>query len=90
MKNFQGDKKTLKDFLAKTFNKLIVLDLGGWEPDYKVLVIDDEVARSRYYEKGDGISKVSIGDYYKCDIGEVNPVRSDVLLSDIISQAKKS
>ena len=61
MKNFQGDKH-LKDFREqKTFNKLIVLDLSGWEPnDYKVLVIDDEVARSRYYEKGMVIAKFHI------------------------------
>jgi|LakMenE18May11ns_1017448.scaffolds.fasta_scaffold9751230_1 hypothetical protein len=93
MKNFQGDKKTLQDFQEqKTFNKLIVLDLGGWEPnDYKVLVIDDEVARSRYYEKGDGIfAKFQLGDYYKCDIGEVNPARSDILLSVQIDQVKKN
>ena len=93
MKNFQGDKKTLKDFQEqKTFNKLIVLDLGGWDPyDYKVLVIEDEVARSRYYEKGDGVfAKFQPGDYYRCDIGDVNPIRSDILLSDIINEAKKN
>ena len=83
----------MQDFQEqKTFNKLIVLDLGGWEPnDYKVLVIEDEVARSRYYEKGDGVfAKFQLEDYYKCDIGDVNPVRSDILLSSIINDAKKN
>ena len=45
-------------------NKLIVLDLGGWDPyDYKVLVIEDEVtARRLLYENGDDVfAKINQG-----------------------------
>ena len=75
----------------KTFNKLIVLDLGGWDPyDYKVLVIEDEVARSRYYEKGDGVfAKFQVGDYYRCDIGDVNLFVLNLLLKVILLTKQK-
>ena len=42
-------------------------------------LVIDEVAWSRYCRKGDGVfAKFQLGDYYKHDIGEVNPVRSDM------------
>lgn len=86
MKNFQGDKKTLEDFKNhKTFNKLIILDLTY----FRILVIEDEVARSRYYEDGDGVfAKFQPGDYYMCDIPEVKPVRSAILLSEVLQKTK--
>ena len=57
----------------------------------KFLLLRMKLQRSRYYEKGDGVfAKFQPGDYYRCDIGDVNPVRSDILLSSIISKAKKN
>lgn len=74
MKNYQGEKKTLEDFKKqRTFSKLIVIDLRY----KKVIVAEDELVRSKYYNCGDGVSvKLEPGDYYECSIGEVNPIRS--------------
>lgn len=87
IKNFQGDKKTVEDFQKEsTFSKLIIIDLTA----RKVVVIEDDVARSKYYAAGDGVfAQFDLGDYYCCDIGDVNPIRSNSLLSDALNKVKK-
>ena len=87
MKNFRGEKRTVEDFKKETtFSQLVILDLTNRE----VIVVEDEVAREKYYHAGDGVcAQFDLGDYYKCDIGEVNPVRSTVQFSDILNNLKK-
>jgi hypothetical protein len=85
MKNFQGNKKTLEDFKNdQTFDVAIVLCLTT----FQVIVVEDEVARDRYFADGDGVfAKFGLGDYYKCDIGEVNPILPPTSLSEEIQAA---
>lgn len=85
MKNFQGNKKTLEDFKNdQTFDVAIILCLTT----FQVIVVEDEVARNRYFADGDGVfAKFGLGDYYKCDIGEVNPVLPPTILSESIQAA---
>ena len=73
MKNYQGNKKTLEDFKKQsTFSKLIVVDIK----QKIVIVVEDELVRSKYYDDGDGVMvRLEPGDYYQCEIGEVNPIR---------------
>ena len=85
MKNFQGNKKTLQDFKNdQTFDVAIVLCLTT----YQCIVIEDDVARDRYFADGDGVfAKFGLGDYYKCDLGEVTPVLPPTQLSEQIQSA---
>lgn len=85
MKNFQGNKKTLEDFRnEQTFDVAVVLCLTT----YQCIVIEDDVARDRYYAYGDGVfAKFGLGDYYKCDLGEVTPVLPPTQLSEQIQSA---
>lgn len=85
MKNFQGNKKTLEDFKNdQTFDVAVILCLTT----FQVIVVEDDVARDRYFADGDGVfAKFGLGDYYKCDIGEVNPVIPPTSLSEQIQQA---
>ena len=85
MKNFQGNKKTLEDFKNdQTFDVAIVLCLTT----YQVIVVEDDVARSRYFADGDGVfAKFGLGDYYKCDIVEVTPILPHTQLSEQIQAA---
>lgn len=82
MKNFQGNKKTLEDFKQdQTFDVAIILCLTT----FQVIVVEDEVARDRYFADGDGVfAKFGLGDYYKCDIGEVTPILPPTSLSEQI------
>jgi len=82
MKNFQGNKKTLEDFKQdQTFDVAIILCLTT----FQVIVVEDEVARDRYFADGDGVfAKFDLGDYYKCDIGEVTPILPPTSLSEEI------
>lgn len=87
MKNFQGNKKTLNEFKEQsTFDYCIILDLTN----YQVIVVEDETIREKYYEDGDGVFvKLDLGDYYKCDIGEVKPVQSQYQLSKALDRIKQ-
>jgi hypothetical protein len=82
MKNFQGNKKTLEDFKQdQTFDVAIILCLTT----FQVIVVEDEVARDRYFADGDGVfAKFGLGDYYKCDIEEVTPILPPTSLSEEI------
>jgi hypothetical protein len=85
MKNFQGNKKTLEDFKNdQTFDVAIILCLTT----FQAIVVEDDVARNRYYADGDGVfAKFGLGDYYKCDIGEVTPILPPTSLSESIRAA---
>jgi hypothetical protein len=85
MKNFQGNKKTVEDFKNdQTFDVVIILCLTT----FQVIVVEDDIARDRYFANGDGVfAKFGLGDYYKCDIGDVTPVLPPTVLSELIQQA---
>ena len=85
MKNFQGNKKTLEDFKNdQTFDVALVLCLTT----FQAIVVEDDVARDRYFADGDGVfAKFGLGDYYKCDIGEVTPILPPTTLSEQIQGA---
>ena len=85
MKNFQGNKKTLEDFKNdQTFDVALVLCLTT----FQAIVVEDDVARDRYFADGDGVfAKFGLGDYYKCDIGEVTPILPPTTLSEQIQAA---
>lgn len=79
VKNFYGEKKTLEDFKTqKTFDYMMVIDLTA----RRVVVVEDSIARPLYEEYGDGVHiRLDIGNYYECDLGEINPVMPPLKLS---------
>ena len=85
MKNFQGNKKTLEDFKNdQTFDVAIILCLTT----FQAIVVEDDVARDRYFADGDGVfAKFGLGDYYKCDIDKVDPILPPTTLSEQIQAA---
>ena len=87
MKNFQGDKKGVEDFAKeKTFDYAMILCLTT----RRVILVEDEVARSRYYGLGDGVNaQFDLGDYYQCNIGELTdlvPIMPKQTLSEQLKQ----
>lgn len=84
VKNFQGEKKTLEDFKnEKTYDYMLVLDLTA----RRVVVVEDEYARSLYEQYGDGVMiKLDIGNYFECEIGTVEPVSPPTKLSSSIAK----
>ena len=69
MKNFQGNKKTLQDFKNdQTFDVAIVLCLTT----YQCIVIEDDVARDRYFADGDGVSIALVVYCGDCAAGGVD------------------
>jgi hypothetical protein len=85
VKSFLSEKKTVEDFKQhKTFDYMLVLDLTA----RRVIVIEDETARSLYQEGADGaMIELKLGDYYECEIGPVNPILPPTLLSEGINSA---
>ena len=88
MKNFQGDKKTVKDYQnEKTFDYLLVIDLTA----RRVVVVDDNRARNLYEQSGDGILiSLNEGDYYECNLPEINVTLPPTDLSTLYNQADQS
>ena len=88
VKSFLSEKKTVEDFKKdSTYDYLLVLDLTA----RRVVVLEDEVARSHYQEGADGaMIELNLGDYYQCDIGEVNPILPPTSLSQKIDDAIES
>ena len=88
VKSFLSEKKTVEDFKKdSTYDYLLVLDLT----ERRVVVLEDEVARSLYQEGADGaMIELKLGDYYQCDIGEVNPILPPTSLSQKIDDAIES
>ena len=88
MKNFRGDKKGAEEFAnQKTFDYAMILCLTT----YRLILVEDEVARSRYYGIGDGVNaQFDLGDYYECDLGiltDLIPIMPKQILSE---QLKKT
>jgi hypothetical protein len=65
MKNFHGNK-TAEDYkTTKTFDYLVAIDLIS----RRVIIVEDEKARSLYKNYGDGaIIQLNYGDYYECNL----------------------
>jgi hypothetical protein len=85
VKSFLSETKTVEDFKqVSTYDYLLVIDLSA----RRVCVVEDEVARSLYQEGADGaMIELKLGDYYQCDIGEVNTISPLLTLSEQIKQA---
>ena len=85
VKSFLSEKKTLEDYRSeKTFDYLMVFDLTG----RRVVIVEDELARSLYYKGADGAKmKLNEGDYYECNIGEINPILPPTKLSHFLEIA---
>lgn len=88
VKSFLSEKKTVEDFRQnKTFDYMLVVDLTA----RRVVVVEDEKARSLYQEGADGaMIELKLGDYYECDLGTVNPIKPPLNLSDGINRAIES
>ena len=67
VKSFLSEKKTVEDFRQyKTFDYMMVMDLTA----RRVVIVEDEKARSLYQEGADGaMIELKLGDYYECDLG---------------------
>ena len=84
VKSFLSEKKTIEDYRTqKTFDYMLVLDLTA----RRVVVVEDEYARSLYEEGADGaMIKLDVGNYYECEIGAVESVMPPTKLSAAIEK----
>ena len=85
VKSFLSAKKTVEDFRqSSTFDWLLVIDLTA----RRVVVVEDEHARSLYESGADGAEiALKKGDYTECNIGEINPILPTINLSYLYQQA---
>jgi hypothetical protein len=85
VKSFLSEKKTVEDFRKdKTFDYMMVIDLTA----RRVVIVEDEKARSLYQEGADGaMMELKLGDYYECDLGEFDIIEPPTLLSEAINKA---
>ena len=85
VKSFLSETKTVEDFKqVSTFDWLLVIDLTA----RRVVVVEDEHARSLYQEGADGaMIELKHGDYIECNIGVVNPILPPINLSYLYQQA---
>ena len=88
VKSFLSETKTVEDFKQiKTFDYMMVIDLTA----RRVVLVEDETARSLYQDGADGaMIELKLGDYYQCEIGEVNAILPPTNLSEGINQAIES
>ena len=88
VKSFLSEKKTVEDFRQnKTFDYMMVIDLTA----RRVVIVEDEHARSLYQEGADGaMIELKKGDYYECDLGEFDVVEPPAQLSELIDQGIES
>lgn len=88
VKSFLSEKKTVEDFRQnKTFDYMMVIDLTA----RRVVIVEDEHARSLYQEGADGaMIELKKGDYYECDLGEFDVVEPPAQLSELINKAIES
>ena len=85
VKSFLSETKTVEDFKqVSTFDWLLVIDLTA----RRVVVVEDEHARSLYQKGADGaMIALKGGDYYECNIGEINPILPQINISYLYQQA---
>ena len=88
VKSFLSETKTVEDFKQiSTYDYLLVIDLTA----RRVVVVDDNHARSLYTEGADGaMIRLSEGDYYECNLPEINVTLPPVNLSTLYNQADQS
>lgn len=87
VKSFLSDKKTVEDFKNETtFDYLLVIDLTPKRR--KVILVEDEIARSLYTAGSDGAMIQLDEDHYRvCNIGTVTPIYPQLILSKEIEDA---
>ena len=85
VKSFLSETKTVEDFRqSKTFDYMMVIDLTA----RRVVIVEDEKARSLYQDGADGaMIELKLGDYYECDLGEFDVIEPPALLSESINKA---
>ena len=86
VKSFLSEKKTVEDFRqSKTFDYMMVIDLTA----RRVVIVEDEHARSLYQDGADGaMIELKLGDYYECDLGGIiTTTEPSTCLSDAINKA---
>ena len=85
VKSFLSERKTVRDFRnQKTFDYMLVIDLTA----RRVVIVEDEKARSLYQEGADGaMIELKLGDYYECDLGWFDVTEPPTLLSRAINKA---
>ena len=88
VKSFLSETKTVEDFKQiSTYDYLLVIDLTA----RRVVVVDDEHARSLYTEGADGaMIALKEGDYYECNLPEINVTLPPVSLSTLYNRADQS
>ena len=85
VKSFLSETKTVEDFKQiKTFDYMMVIDLTA----RRVVIVEDEKARSLYQDGADGaMIELKLGDYYECDLGEFDVTEPPASLSESINNA---
>ena len=88
VKSFLSETKTVEDFKQiSTYDYLLVIDLTA----RRVVVVNDEHARSLYTEGADGaMIRLSEGDYYECNLPEISVTLPPTNLSVFYNQADQS
>ena len=88
VKSFLSETKTVEDFKQiSTYDYLLVIDLTA----RRVVVVDDNHARSLYTEGADGaMIRLSEGDYYECNLPEINVTLPPTDLSTLYNKADQS
>ena len=88
VKSFLSETKTVEDFKQiSTYDYLLVIDLTA----QRVVVVNDEHARSLYTEGADGaMIRLNEGDYYECNLPEINVTLPPTNLSVFYNQADQS
>ena len=85
VKSFLSETKTVEDFKQiSTYDYLLVIDLTA----RRVVVVNDEHARSLYTEGADGaMIRLNEGDYYECNLPEINVTLPPINLSVLYNKA---
>ena len=88
VKSFLSETKTVEDFKQiSTYDYLLVIDLTP----RRVVVVNDEHARSLYTEGADGaMIRLNEGDYYECNLPEISVTLPPTNLSVFYNQADQS
>ena len=85
VKSFLSETKTVEDFKQiSTYDYLLVIDLTA----KRVVVVDDEHARSLYTEGADGaMIALNKGDYYECTLPLILHTKPPIDLSVLYNKA---
>ena len=88
VKSFLSETKTVEDFKQiSTYDYLLVIDLTA----RRVVVVNDEHARSLYTEGADGaMIRLNEGDYYECNLPEINVTLPPTNLSVLYNKADEN